>query len=123
MDMQLVPKYADEGQSEAGVTIEPARTQSLGLRAVEARMGSSGSSITPTGTIDFNKRDVATVQARASRFVQRVYSRAPGDVIGAGAPLAALLVPECAVAQAESLAVRRTRDAAHPPPAPPPPPP
>src|SRR3546814_1769953 len=82
MDMQLVPKYADEGQSEAGVTIDPARTQSLGLRVVEARMGSLGSNITATGTIDFNQRDVAIVQARASGFVQRVYSRAPGDEIG-----------------------------------------
>ena len=112
MDMQLVPKYADEGQSEAGVTIDPARTQSLGLRVVEARMGSLGASITATGTIDFNQRDVAIVQARASGFVQRVYSRAPGDVIGAGAPLADLLVPEWAGAQAEYLAVRRTGDAA-----------
>ena len=112
MDMQLVPKYADEGQSEAGVTIDPARTQSLGLRVVEARMGSLGSSLTATGTIDFNQRDVAIVQARASGFVQRVYNRAPGDVIGAGAPLADLLVPEWAGAQAEYLAVRRTGDAA-----------
>src|SRR3546814_5524600 len=92
--------------------IDPARTQSLGLRVVEARMGSLGSSITATGTIDFNQRDVAIVQARASGFVQRVYSRAPGDVIGAGAPLADLLVPEWAGAQAEYLAVRRTGDAA-----------
>lgn len=112
MDMQLIPKYADEGQSEAGVTIDPARTQSLGLRVVEARIGSLGSSLTATGTIDFNQRDVAIVQARASGFVQRVYSRAPGDVIGAGAPLADLLVPEWAGAQAEYLAVRRTGDAA-----------
>lgn len=112
MDMQLVPKYADEGPSEAGVTIDPARTQSLGLRVVEARMGSLGSSLTATGTIDFNQRDVAIVQARASGFVQRVYGRAPGDVMGAGAPLADLLVPEWAGAQAEYLAVRRTGDAA-----------
>lgn len=112
MDMQLVPKYADEGQSEAGITIDPARTQSLGLRVVEARMGSLGSSLTATGTIDFNQRDVAIVQARASGFVQRVYNRAPGDVIDAGAPLADLLVPEWAGAQAEYLAVRRTGDAA-----------
>lgn len=112
MDMQLVPKYADEGPSEAGIAVDPARTQSLGLRVVEARMGSLGSSLTATGTIDFNQRDVAIVQARASGFVQRVYSRAPGDVIGAGAPLADLLVPEWAGAQAEYLAVRRTGDAA-----------
>jgi Cu(I)/Ag(I) efflux system membrane fusion protein len=66
------------------------------------------SDLTATGTIDFNQRDVAIVQTRAAGFVQRVYARAPGDVIGAGAPLADLLVPEWGGAQAEFLAVRRT---------------
>jgi Cu(I)/Ag(I) efflux system membrane fusion protein len=111
MDMQLVPKYADEAGAEAGVGIDPARTQSLGLRVIEARMGPLGSNLTATGAIDFSQRDVAILQARAAGFVQRVYGRAPGDVVGAGAPLADLLVPEWAGAQAEYLAVRRTGDA------------
>ena len=112
MDMELVLKYADEAASgETGVAIDPARTQSLGLRIAEARTGTLGSSLTATGTIEFNERDVAIVQARTGGFVQRVYARAPGDVIGAGAPLADILVPEWAGAQAEYLAVRRIGDA------------
>lgn len=112
MDMQLVPKYADEAQGAPGVAIDPARTQSLGLRTATAHVGTLGSTLTATGTIDFNQRDVAIVQARAAGFVNRVYGRAPGDVIGAGAPLADLLVPEWAGAQNEFLAIRRTGDAA-----------
>ena len=113
MDMQLVPKYADEAGSDApGVRIDPATSQALGLRTVAVRRGELASSLTATGTIDFNQRDVAIVQARAGGFVQRVYGRAPGDVIGAGAPLADLLVPEWAGAQAEFLAVRRIGNAA-----------
>lgn len=112
MGMKTIPKYADEAAGEAGVAIDPARSQSLGLRVVEARIGSLGSNLTATGTIDFNQRDIAIVQARAAGFVQRVYGRAPGDMVGAGAPLADLLVPEWAGAQAEYLAVRRTGDAA-----------
>ncbi|APR54634.1 efflux RND transporter periplasmic adaptor subunit [Sphingomonas koreensis] len=109
MDMQLVPKYADEGaQGAPGMAIDPARVQSLGLRVATAERGALASGLTATGTIDFNQRDVAIVQARAAGFVQRVYARAPGDVIGAGAPLADLLIPEWAGAQAEYLAVRRT---------------
>jgi Cu(I)/Ag(I) efflux system membrane fusion protein len=110
MDMPLVPKYADEGPGEAGVAIDPARTQNLGFRVVAAQQAMLSSTLTATGSIDFNQRDVAVIQARASGFVQRVYARAPGDVIGAGAPLADLLVPEWAGAQAEYLAVRRTGD-------------
>jgi Cu(I)/Ag(I) efflux system membrane fusion protein len=113
MDMQLVPKYADESGGDApGVQIDPAASQSLGLRTVVVRRGELASSLTATGTIDFNQRDVAIVQARAGGFVQRVYARAPGDIIGAGAPLADLLVPEWGGAQAEFLAVRRTGNAA-----------
>ncbi|PNB45802.1 efflux RND transporter periplasmic adaptor subunit, partial [Pseudomonas sp. FW305-130] len=87
-------------------------SQALGLRTVLVRRGALASSVTATGTIDFNQRDIAVVQARTGGFVQRVYARAPGDIIGAGAPLADLLVPEWGGAQAEFLAVRRTGNAA-----------
>jgi Cu(I)/Ag(I) efflux system membrane fusion protein len=113
MDMQLVPKYADEGGGDTpGVRIDPATSQTLGLRTVTVRRGDLAGSLTATGTIDFNERDVAIVQARAGGFVQRVYARAPGDIIGARAPLADILVPEWGGAQAEFLAVRRTGNAA-----------
>lgn len=113
MDMQLVPKYADEGGGNApGVSIDPTTAQSLGLRTVAVRRGELAGNLSATGTIDFNQRDVAIVQARAGGFVQRVYARAPGDIIGAGAPLADLLVPEWGGAQAEFLAVRRTGNVA-----------
>jgi Cu(I)/Ag(I) efflux system membrane fusion protein len=115
MGMQTVPRYADEGgagNTAPGISIDAAASQALGLRIVTVRRGALASSLTATGTIDFNQRDVAIVQARAAGFVQRVYARAPGDMIGAGAPLADLLVPEWGGAQAEFLAVRRTGNAA-----------
>ena len=115
MDMQLVPKYAGEADTagpSAGVRIDPAAAQNLGVRTVEAHQGVLAGGLTATGVVDFNQRDVAVVQARSGGFVQKVYGRAPGDVIGAGAPLADLLVPEWGGAQAEYLAVRRTGDAA-----------
>src|SRR3546814_11468114 len=42
MDMQLVPKYADEGQREAGVTIDPASPQTLRTHVGEAGLGPRG---------------------------------------------------------------------------------
>ncbi|MBX3565885.1 MAG: efflux RND transporter periplasmic adaptor subunit [Sphingomonas sp.] len=109
MDMQLVPKYADGagGDAAPGVTVDPAARQSLGLRVVEAKMGRLASTLDVTGTIDFNQRDVAIIQARSGGFVQRVYARAPGDVVRAGAPIADLLLPEWGGAQTEYLSVRR----------------
>ncbi|MDO8297225.1 MAG: efflux RND transporter periplasmic adaptor subunit [Caulobacter sp.] len=109
MGMDLIPKYADES-GEAGVRIDPASLQSLGGRIVAATRGTLPSGLTATGVVDFNQRDVAIVQARTAGFVQRVYNRAPGDLVGAGAPLADLLVTEWGGAQAEYLAVRRAGD-------------
>jgi Cu(I)/Ag(I) efflux system membrane fusion protein len=112
MDMQLVPKYAGDEPQTAGVAIDPARVQSLGVRYATVSRADLGQSITAPGVIDFNQRDVAVVQARTGGFVQRVYGRAPGDVVAAGAPLADVLVPEWAGAQTEFLALRRAGDAA-----------
>lgn len=109
MDMQLLPKYADGalGDAAPGVTVDPSARQSLGLRVVEAKIGSLAGTLDVTGTIEFNQRDVAIVQARSGGFVQRVYARAPGDVVRAGAPIADLLLPEWGGAQTEYLSVRR----------------
>lgn len=113
MDMDLVPRYADEASDTgAGVRIDPALVQSLGARIATVRPGTLDGEVAATAVVDFNARDVAIVQARAAGFVERVYDRAPGDVIRAGAPLADLLVPEWGGAQLEYLALRRTGDAA-----------
>ncbi|MDB5462351.1 MAG: efflux transporter periplasmic adaptor subunit [Phenylobacterium sp.] len=112
MDMQLQPKYAGQASGGAGVQIDPAKIQNLGVRLATVERGTLPSGIAATGMIDFDGRDVAVVQARAAGFVQRVYGHAPADVVGAGAPLADLLIPDWAGAQGEYLAVRRTGDAA-----------
>lgn len=110
MGMKTIPKYADEGggtDNAAGVTVDPAAMQNLGIRVVEAKSGSLAASLNVTGSIEFNQRDVAIIQARSGGFVARVYARAPGDVIRAGAPIADVQLPEWGGAQTEFLAVRR----------------
>lgn len=110
MDMPLTPRYADEEGTAPGVAIDARTTQSLGMRLATSQRGTIGDSITATGVIDFNQRDVAIVQIRAGGFVQRVYGRAPGDIVRAGSPIADVLVPEWGGAQSEYLAIRRTGD-------------
>ena len=108
MDMQLEPKYADEGSGAAtGVSVDPAARQSLGIRVVAAEMGSLAATFDVNGSIDFNQRDVAIVQARSGGFVERVYRLAPGDVIGSGTPIADLQLPEWGSAQTEYLSVKK----------------
>ncbi len=112
MDMPLLPRYtegAGNGAS-AGVRVDPAAVQSLGVRLATVERGEFASSLDVTGVLDFNQRDIAIVQSRAAGFVQKVYARAPGDTVAAGAPIADLLVPSWGGAQAEYLAVRATGD-------------
>lgn len=112
MNMELIPKYADEAPGAPGVRIDPSLAQNLGMRLATVRRASLEGDLNASAVIDYDQRDVAVVQARAGGFVQRVYGRTPGDVIAAGAPLVDLLIPEWAGAQGEYLAVRRTGDAA-----------
>ena len=107
MNMDLIPKYADEAQA-AGVKIDPAAIQTLGVRLALVQRSDFAQGIDVTGVLEFNQRDVAIVQAKAAGFVQRVHARAPGDVVVAGAPIADLLIPSWAGAQGEYLAVRRS---------------
>ena len=81
--------------------------QNLGIRIVPAQMGSLAATLNVTGTVDFNQRDVAIIQARSGGFVSRVYARAPGDVVRAGAPIADVQLPEWGGAQTEFLSVKR----------------
>ena len=104
MDMDLVPRYADEGGNGASMRIDPSLTQNLGMRLATATRESISQSIEATGVLAFDDRDVAVVQARAGGFVERVYDWAPEDIIEKGAPLADLLIPEWAAAQEEYLA-------------------
>jgi Cu(I)/Ag(I) efflux system membrane fusion protein len=70
-------------------------------------MGSLAATIDVTGSIEFNQRDVAIVQARSGGYVERVYRLAPGDLIRAGAPIADVQLPEWGGAQTEYLSVKR----------------
>ncbi len=112
MDMQLVPRYADEGGDAASISIDPGVTQNLGVRLATVSRGELASRIEAVGVLGYNARDVAQVQARAAGFVERVYRLAPGDIVEKGAPLVDLLTPEWAAAQEEFLALRRVGEPA-----------
>ncbi|MDH4873394.1 efflux RND transporter periplasmic adaptor subunit [Pseudomonas sp. BN515] len=110
MDMQLVPKYAEDADEAGSVRIEPGIQQNLGVRLATVTTGKLEQDIQLTGVLAFDARNVALVQARASGFVERAYARAPGDLVAAGDPLVDVLIPEWAAAQEEFLALRRSGD-------------
>ena len=110
MDMELVPKYADAGQDSSTLSVPSQAVQNLGMRTAPVTRGVLPSGIEAVGSLVYNQREVANLQARAGGFVERVYGHAPGDVLPAGTPLVDLLIPEWSAAQLEFLAVLRTAD-------------
>ena len=116
MDMQLVPRYADEATDQsdrqAGVKIDPAIVQNLGMRLAMVQRVPVSTRVEASGIVGLNERAVAVLQSRATGFVERVWPLAPGDVVAAGQPLAQLRVPEWTAAQHEFIAVRGADDAA-----------
>lgn len=111
MDMELVPQYADAGDTGSGVRIDPLLTQNTGVKFAMVETGRLNQGVEAVANVGFNERMVSIVQARAGGIVERVYARAPNDVIAAGAPLADVRVPEWYGAQAEYLALKKTGDA------------
>jgi membrane fusion protein, copper/silver efflux system len=108
MDMQLVPKYADEAGAQAGtVSISPQIVQNLGIRVAPAKTGSLESRFEAVGSVAYNERGVVQLQARAGGFVERLHARAPLDPVKKGAPLVEILYPEWAGAQEEYLLLQR----------------
>lgn len=110
MDMQMIPKYAESNADEASIRIDPTIVQNLGVRLATVERGPFLRPLEAVGSIVFNERNIAVIQARTSGFVTRVYARAPGDVLAANAPLVDLLVPEWAGAQSEFLVLRKSGD-------------
>jgi len=107
MDMQLVPVYADGHGDEGSVTISPRVQQNLGVRTAEVTAGTLAAAVEAVGTVAFNERDQAVVQARSNGFVEKLHVRAPLDPVRKDQPLAELYVPEWVAAQEEYLSVRR----------------
>jgi Cu(I)/Ag(I) efflux system membrane fusion protein len=109
MDMMLVPVYAAAGNDEGKVTVSPRIQQNLGLRTAEVAEGTLSPHVSTVGSIAFNERDLAIVQARASGYVERLHVRATLDPVRKGQPLVDLYVPDWIAAQEEFLALRRMR--------------
>lgn len=121
MDMQLVPVYADgadgadsadgtggsKSADQGSVNISPRVQQNLGIRIAEVSKANLTSPVSTVGTVAYNERDVALVQARSNGFVEKLYVRAPLDIVRKGQPLAELYVPDWVAAQEEYLTARR----------------
>jgi len=107
MDMMMSPVYADGDSDQGNVTVSPRIQQNLGVRTAAVTEGTLSPQVAAVGSVAFNERDQAIVQARASGYVERLHVRATLDRVAKGQPLVDLYVPDWIAAQEEFLSVRR----------------
>ncbi len=111
MDMMLVPVYGDDGGDTGSVRISSRIVQNLGIRTAEVTKGPLNKKMEAVGTVAFDERAVAVVQARTAGFIEKLYVRAPLDPVTKGQPLAQILAPDWVAAQEEYLALRNSPQA------------
>jgi len=104
MDMQLVPKYADEAGA-AAVRIDPSVAQNLGIRTGRVERAAISPRLAAVGAVAFDERLTEVVQARIQGSVTRLHVKAPLEAVRRGQPLAEILAPEWRAAQEEYLAL------------------
>ena len=111
MDMDLVPKYADEESASAaapGVRIDPTQTQNLGVKTEAVRRGPLTFTQTFPANVSYNEYQFVIMQARAAGFVEKVWPLTVGDKVKKGAPLLELTIPDWVEAQSEYLLLKET---------------
>ena len=107
MDMMMSPVYADSDSDRGNVTVSSRIQQNLGVRIAPVVEGTLSPQVSVVGSIAFDERDQAVVQARATGYVEKLYVRATQDHVARGQRLVDLYVPDWIAAQEEFLSVRR----------------
>ena len=108
MNMDLQPKYVDEG-AQGGVAVSPTVMQNLGLRLAKVEVRDLSPMIRSVGHVDFDQRLITQVQTLTPGFLESLSVRAEGEPIGAGRVIAEVYSPELLAAQNEYRALLADR--------------
>lgn len=106
MDMDLMPRYADEAHSDGGVQVSARQQQNLGIRTAAVSRQTLGDSVDAWGTVAPDERTMAIIPALAGGLIEKLYVNAPQQFVKKNEALAQLWIPQWAAAQQEYLAVR-----------------
>ncbi|TCJ14759.1 efflux RND transporter periplasmic adaptor subunit [Parasulfuritortus cantonensis] len=112
MDMDLVPKYAEE-DGGAGIKIDPRTLQNLGVRTAEAMVGKLWRRIDTVGYVRADDNRIEFLQARTMGWIEGLHVHAVNDPIRKGELVAEIYSPDLYAAQEEYiLALQHPEDAA-----------
>jgi Cu(I)/Ag(I) efflux system membrane fusion protein len=108
MDMDLVPKYADEADGDAGgkpvVTVGAENLQKMGVRVEKAERAGVGQAVRATGIVAENERSRRDVYTQVEGRVAGLAISAVGDAVSKGQPFYTLYSPELLTLQNDYIA-------------------
>jgi membrane fusion protein, copper/silver efflux system len=110
MGMDLVPVYADQVTSGAGVTVDASIIQSIGVRYATVEKGPMSLSINAPAHVDYNEDHLAVLSTRTDGYIDKLYVTSPGATVKAGDPLFDFYAPQLYSAQEEYLIALRIGD-------------
>ena len=109
MGMDLVPVYADDVDSSAGVvSIDPVVVNNLGVRVATAELGSLPRIVDTTAHVSYDEDTVQHVHTRVDGWIETLAATAEGDAVAVGDLLFELYSPTLVNAQQEYLAAVRS---------------
>jgi Cu(I)/Ag(I) efflux system membrane fusion protein len=115
MDMQLVPKYADEEvggaarESAVKVGLSPQAIRATGVTVVPVVKAALAPEIRAVGTIEIDETKLVRVSARVAGRIEQLYANFTGESVKAGAPLYTLYSPDLVATQREYLLALENR--------------
>ncbi len=110
MDMDLVPKYADDNAG-GGISIDPRVVQNLGIRTTQAERGRLWRRIDTVGYVRADDNRVELLQARVNGWIEGLNVHALNDPVRRGQLIAEVYSPDLYAAQEEFLlALRHPED-------------
>jgi RND family efflux transporter MFP subunit len=109
MGMDLVPVYADEGESPVGTTIriDPVTIQNMGIRTTTVTRGPLVKSIRTVGRVDYDEQLVTYINMKFNGWIEKLFVNETGQHVRKGQPLFDVYSPELYSAQEEYLAALR----------------
>jgi membrane fusion protein, copper/silver efflux system len=115
MDMQLVPKYADDTTGSAAappgtIAIDPRVVQNLGVRLGPVERGSFARTVDTVGVVAVDEHRIEAIQVRQPGWVEELDVRAVGDSVRRGQRLAGVYSPDLLATQQELLIARNSGD-------------
>jgi multidrug efflux pump subunit AcrA (membrane-fusion protein) len=112
MGMDLVPVCPDAAgaSATAGIRIDPALMQSMGVRTAPVERQDLARTIRAVGRVAYDERRVAHVHTKIQGWVEKLHVDYEGQMVARGEPLLEIYSPELVATQEELLVAARYRD-------------